>query len=255
MILAIDIGNTNIVLGCMEHDRILVEARMATDLLKTSDQYCVELKNLLNLYEVDLQAIEGVIISSVVPPVLNSCRTAVRKLTGKTPMIVGPGIRTGLNIQMENPAQIGSDLIVAAVAALSRFEPPLIIIDMGTATTITAIDKTGTYVGGCISPGPKISAEALSARTAQLPAISLESPKKAIGKNTIDCMRSGIMYGNAAMLDGLIDRMEEEIGEKATIIASGGLARLVTPLCHHSIDFEEDLLLKGLLILYEKNKK
>ena len=168
MILAIDIGNTNIVLGCMEHDRILVEARMATDLLKTSDQYCVELKNLLNLYEVDLQAIEGVIISSVVPPVLNSCRTAVRKLTGKTPMIVGPGIRTGLNIQMENPAQIGSDLIVAAVAALSRFEPPLIIIDMGTATTITAIDKTGTYVGGCISPGPKISAEALSARTAQL---------------------------------------------------------------------------------------
>ena len=119
MILAIDIGNTNIVLGCMEHDRILVEARMATDLLKTSDQYCVELKNLLNLYKVDLQAIEGVIISSVVPPVLNSCRTAVRKLTGKTPMIVGPGIRTGLNIQMENPAQIGSDLIVAAVAALT----------------------------------------------------------------------------------------------------------------------------------------
>ena len=124
MILAIDIGNTNIVLGCMEHDRILVEARMATDLLKTSDQYCVELKNLLNLYEIDPKSVEGVIISSVVPPVLNSCKTAVRKLTGKTPMIVGPGIKTGLNIQMENPAQIGSDLIVAAVAALSRFKPP-----------------------------------------------------------------------------------------------------------------------------------
>ena len=118
MILAIDIGNTNIVLGCMEHDRILVEVRMATDLLKTSDQYCVELKNLLNLYEIDPKSVEGVIISSVVPPVLNSCKTAVRKLTGKTPMIVGPGIKTGLNIQMENPAQIGSDLIVAAVAAL-----------------------------------------------------------------------------------------------------------------------------------------
>ena len=141
MILAIDIGNTNIVLGCMEHDRILVEARMATDLLKTSDQYCVELKNLLNLYEIDPKSVEGVIISSVVPPVLNSCKTAVRKLTGKTPMIVGPGIKTGLNIQMENPAQIGSDLIVAAVAALSRFKPPLIIVDMGTATTMTAIDK------------------------------------------------------------------------------------------------------------------
>ena len=254
MILAIDIGNTNIVLGCMEHDRILVEARMATDLLKTSDQYCVELKNLLNLYKVDLQAIEGVIISSVVPPVLNSCRTAVRKLTGKTPMIVGPGIRTGLNIQMENPSQIGSDLIVAAVAAISRFEPPLIIIDMGTATTITAIDKTGTYVGGCISPGPKISAEALSARTAQLPAISLESPKKAIGKNTIDCMKNGILYGNAAMIDGIIDRMEEELGQAASLVATGGLAPSVLPLCRHKINYDEALLLKGLLILYEKNK-
>ena len=195
MILAIDIGNTNIVLGCMEHDRILVEARMATDLLKTSDQYCVELKNLLNLYEIDPKSVEGVIISSVVPPVLNSCKTAVRKLTGKTPMIVGPGIKTGLNIQMENPAQIGSDLIVAAVAALSRFKPPLIIVDMGTATTMTAIDKNGTYVGGCISPGPKLSAESLSTRTAQLPAISLDSPKKAIGKNTVDAMRSGVMLG------------------------------------------------------------
>ena len=255
MILAIDIGNTNIVLGCMEHDRILVEARMATDLLKTSDQYCVELKNLLNLYEVDLQAIEGVIISSVVPPVLNSCRTAVRKLTGKTPMIVGPGIRTGLNIQMENPAQIGSDLIVAAVAALSRFEPPLIIIDMGTATTITAIDKTGTYVGGCISPGPKISAEALSARTAQLPAISLESPKKAIGKNTIDAMRSGVMLGSACMVDGMIDRIDAELGGGATVVATGGIARFVLPMCRHAIEYDRDLLLKGLALLYENNRR
>ena len=255
MILAIDIGNTNIVLGCMEHDRILVEARMATDLLKTSDQYCVELKNLLNLYEVDLQAIEGVIISSVVPPVLNSCRTAVRKLTGKTPMIVGPGIKTGLNIQMENPAQIGSDLIVAAVAARSRFEPPLIIIDMGTATTITAIDKTGTYVGGCISPGPKISAEALSARTAQLPAISLESPKKAIGKNTIDAMRSGVMLGSACMVDGMIDRIQEELGQPVQVIATGGLSQKVTPYCKHTIIQDPNLLLKGLRILYYKNIK
>ena len=245
MILAIDIGNTNIVLGCMEHDRILVEARMATDLLKTSDQYCVELKNLLNLYEVDLQAIEGVIISSVVPPVLNSCRT----------MIVGPGIRTGLNIQMENPTQIGSDLIVAAVAALSRFEPPLIIIDMGTATTITAIDKTGTYVGGCISPGPKISAEALSARTAQLPAISLESPKKAIGKNTIDAMRSGVMLGSACMVDGMIDRIDAELGGGATVVATGGIARFVLPMCRHAIEYDRDLLLKGLALLYENNRR
>ena len=145
MILAIDIGNTNIVLGCMEGEEIVVEARMATDLLKTSDQYCVELKNLLSLYEVRLESIEGVIISSVVPPVLNSCKTAVRKLTGMIPIVVGPGIRTGLNILMEDPAGIGSDLIVGAVAALHRFKPPLIIIDMGTATTITALDKAGAY--------------------------------------------------------------------------------------------------------------
>ena len=248
MILAIDIGNTNIVLGCMEHDRILVEARMATDLLKTSDQYCVELKNLLSLYEIDPKAVEGVIISSVVPPVLNSCRTAVRKLTGKTPMIVGPGIKTGLNIQMEN-------LIVAAVAALSRFQPPLIIVDMGTATTMTAIDKTGTYVGGCISPGPKLSAESLSTRTAQLPAISLDSPKKAIGKNTVDAMRSGVMLGSACMVDGMIDRMEEELGGGATVVATGGIARFVLPMCRRKIEYDRDLLLKGLSILYENNRR
>ena len=255
MILAIDIGNTNIVLGCMEGTRILVEARMATDLLKTSDQYCVELKNLLNLYEVALPAIEGVIISSVVPPVLNSCKAAVRKLTGKTPLVVGPGIKTGLNIQMENPAQIGSDLIVAAVAALSRFTPPLIIVDMGTATTMTAIDKTGTYVGGCISPGPKLSAESLSTRTAQLPAISLEAPKRAIAKNTVDAMRSGVMLGSACMVDGMIARMEEELGEPATIVATGGIARFVLPMCRHEIAYDRDLLLKGLAILYENNRK
>lgn len=255
MILAIDIGNTNIVLGCMEGSRIVVEARMATDLVKTSDQYCVELKNLLRLYEVDLTAIEGVIISSVVPPVLNSCKTAVRKLTGKTPMVVGPGIKTGLNIQMENPAQIGSDLIVAAVAALSRFAPPLIIIDMGTATTITAIDKNGTYVGGCISPGPKLSAEALSSRTAQLPAISLESPKHAIGKNTVEAMRSGVMLGSACMVDGMIDRLEQELGQKATVIATGGIARFVLPMCRREIVYDRDLLLKGLATLYENNRR
>lgn len=255
MILAIDIGNTNIVLGCMEGSRIVVEARMATDLVKTSDQYCVELKSLLRLYEVDLAAIEGVIISSVVPPVLNSCKTAVRKLTGKTPMVVGPGIKTGLNIQMENPAQIGSDLIVAAVAALSRFAPPLIIIDMGTATTITAIDKTGAYVGGCISPGPKLSAEALSSRTAQLPAISLESPKHAIGKNTVEAMRSGVMLGSACMVDGMIDRLEQELGQKATVIATGGIARFVLPMCRREIIYDRDLLLKGLAALYENNRR
>ena len=232
---------------------------MATDLLKTSDQYCVELKNLLNLYEIDPKGVEGVIISSVVPPVLwiQLPRLPMPfKLTGKTPIERRPaGIKTGLNIQMENPAQIGSDLIVAAVAALSRFKPPLIIVDMGTATTMTAIDKNGTYVGGCISPGPKLSAESLSTRTAQLPAISLDSPKKAIGKNTVDAMRSGVMLGSACMVDGMIDRMEEELGGGVTVVATGGIARFVLPMCRRRIEYDRDLLLKGLSILYENNRR
>jgi type III pantothenate kinase len=255
MLLAIDIGNSNIVLGCIEGKEILHEARIATDLVKTSDQYCVDVKNVLSLYDIDLKTIEGVIVSSVVPPVLNSFRTAIMKLTGKRPMVVGPGIRTGLNILMDNPAQVGSDLIVAAVAALQEYPAPLIIIDMGTATTISVVDKDKAYIGGCICPGVKISADALSSRTAQLPGISLDEPKKAIGRNTVDSMRSGIMMGSAAMLDGMIARMEEELGQKATVLATGGIARFVVPMCRREVVYDRNLLLKGLTILYYNNRK
>lgn len=255
MILAIDIGNSNIVLGCMEGKEIAKEARMATDLLKTSDQYCAELKNMLDLLEVKLDGIEGAIISSVVPPVLNSFKTAIIKLTGITPLVVGPGIKTGLNILLDNPALAGGDLIVGAVAALDQYKPPLLIIDMGTATTITAIDAKGNFLGGSIFPGVKISAEALSGKTAQLPAISLEVPQKAIGRNTVDCMRSGLMMGTAAMLDGMIQRMEEELGSAATVVATGGIARFVIPMCRSKVIYDRDLLLRGLGILYENNRK
>lgn len=255
MILAIDIGNTNIVLGCIRDDQILFEARMATDLIKTSDQYCAELKTMLGLFEVDLQAVEGCIISSVVPQVLNSFRTAIRKLTGKAPMVVGPGIRTGLNIRMDNPAEVGSDLIVAAVAAIARYGAPLLIVDMGTATTITAIDEKGAFVGGCICPGVKISMEALTGRTAQLPGISLDAPQRAIGKNTRDSMRSGIMLGAAAMLDGLLDRMEEELGAPVKVIATGGISKFVLPLCRRKLIYARNLMLEGLNLLYRRNVK
>ena len=254
MILAVDIGNSNIVLGCIQGQTIEKEARIATDLIKTSDQYCAELKNMLDLLEVSVSSIEGSIISSVVPPLLNSFKTAIRKLTGLTPLVVGPGIKTGLNILLDNPAIAGGDLIVGAVAALAEYPAPMLIIDMGTATTITAIDAKGNYLGGCICPGVKIAAEALSSRTAQLPAISLEAPKKAIGRNTVDSMRSGLMMGSAAMLDGMIDRMEEELQE-TTVIATGGIARFVIPMCKRKIYYDKDLLLKGLLRLYENNKK
>ena len=226
---------------------------MATDLIKTSDQYCAELKSMLALFEVTPEAISGSIISSVVPPVLNSFKTAIRKLTGKACLVVGPGIRTGLNIRMENPAEVGSDLIVAAVAAIAEYGAPLLLVDMGTATTITAVAETGTFVGGCICPGVKISMEALTGRTAQLPGISLDEPQKAIGKNTRDCMRSGIMFGAAAMLDGLLDRMEAELGTPVKVVATGGIARFVIPLCRRELIYDRSLMLKGLGLLYRRN--
>lgn len=255
MILAVDIGNTNIVLGCIREDKILFEARIATDLIKTSDQYCAELKNMLELFEVNKAEISGAIISSVVPPVLNSFKTAIRKLTGKNPLVVGPGIKTGLNIRMDNPAEVGSDLIVAAVAAIADYGAPLLLVDMGTATTITAVDGSGSFVGGCICPGVKISMEALTGRTAQLPGISLDEPAVAIGKNTRDCMRSGIMFGAAGQIDGLLDRMEAELKEPAKIIITGGISKFILPLCKHEMVYERNLMLKGLNLLYKRNVK
>ena len=255
MLLAIDIGNTNIVIGCIEKDVIRHELRLATDLVKTSDQYWMDLKGVLALYGLSAEEFEGVIISSVVPPVLNSLRTAVMKLTGKKPMVVGPGLKTGLNIAGGNAGQVGSDLVVAAVAALREYPAPLIIIDMGTATTIMAVDENKTFVGGSICPGVKLSSEVLTMRTSQLPGISLEAPKRAIGRNTIECMQSGIMLGAACMIDGMIVRMEEELGSRATVIATGGISRFVIPMCRSEIIYDRDLLLKGLRILYENNKK
>ena len=255
MLLAIDIGNTNIVIGCIEKETICHELRLATDLVKTSDQYWMDLKGVLALYDLQADAIEGVIISSVVPPVLNSLRTAVMKLTGKRPMVVGPGLKTGLNIAGGNAGQVGSDLVVAAVAALREYPAPLIIIDMGTATTMMALDQTGTFVGGSICPGVKLSSEVLTSRTSQLPGISLEAPKRAIGRNTIECMQSGIMLGAACMIDGMITRMEEELGAKATVIATGGISRFVLPMCRAEITYDRDLVLKGLRILYENNRR
>ena len=253
MLLAIDIGNSNIVIGGIQDDRIAFEARIATDHIKTSDQYGVEIKNILSLFDVKPSDIDDCIISSVVPPVFNSVRTGVVKLIRKQPMVVGPGIKTGLNIQMDAPAQVGSARIVIAVAALAEYEPPLTLLDLGTATTIEVVDRGNTYVGGCIIPGVRVSLEALTSRTAQLPGIRLDRPKKVIGKNTVDCMRSGIMYGTAAMLDGMLDRVEEELGYSTTVVATGGMAQFIAPLCRREMTLEKDLLLKGLNILYKKN--
>ena len=254
MLLAIDIGNTNIVIGGIRDNQIVFEARVATDRIKTSDQYAVDIKNVLSLFDTKPEDIEGCIISSVVPPVFNSVRTGVIKVIGKPPMVVGPGVKTGLNIQMDTPSQVGSDRIVIAVAALAEYEPPLTLLDLGTATTIEVVGTGNTYLGGCISRGVRVSLEALTSRTAQLPGISLDKPRRVIGKNTVDCMRSGVMYGAAAMIDGMLDRVEEELGYSTTVVATGGMAQFIIPLCRREIKVERDLLLKGLNIIYQKNR-
>ena len=255
MLLAIDIGNTNIVIGVIEDDVIRFEARIATDQVRTSDQYGVEIKNVLEAYGVSKDEIEDCIISSVVPPVFNSVKTGVIKVIGKQPMVVGPGLKTGLNINVDVPSQVGSDRIVIAVAALAEYKPPMILMDLGTATTIEVVEPGNMYLGGVIFPGVKISLDALTSRTAQLPGISLDKPKNIIGRNTVDCMRSGMMSGTAAMIDGIVERIEEELGHKSTLIATGGLAQFITPLCKREIILERDLLLKGLNIIYKKNKR
>lgn len=255
MLLAIDIGNTNLVIGCFQEDRLVFKARIATDSTRTSDQYGVEIKNMMEAYGVQVSDIEDCIISSVVPPVFNSVKTGVIKVIGKQPMVVGPGLKTGLNIHVDVPSQVGSDRIVIAVAALAEYEAPLILMDLGTATTLEVVEPNNLYMGGVIIPGVRVSLDALTSRAAQLPGISLDKPKTVIGKNTIDCMRSGMMYGTAAMIDGLVERMEAELGHRCTLVATGGMAQFITPLCKREVILEKNLLLKGLNIIYKKNKK
>lgn len=255
MILTVDIGNSNIVIGGVDGEKIVFEARLRTEATKTSDEYCVDLKSILDINGIAKERIEGGIIASVVPQVLNSIQTAVKKLVGKTCLVVGPGLKTGLNILLENPGQTGADLVAADVAALREHKPPMIVIDMGTATTMSVLDSSGAHIGGCIIPGVKISLDALTDRTALLPGLQLDQPKRAIGRNTVDAMRSGIMMGTACMLDGMIERMEQELGCKTTVIATGGIARFVVPLCKREIIYDKDLLVKGLAALYRDNKK
>ena len=253
MILTIEIGNSTITLGGVEGEEIRFECRINTDRVKTSDTYCIDLKTLFEIYGVELSTIEGVIISSVVPQVMNSVRTAIRKLLDLEPLVVGPGLKTGLNIRLENPGQMGAGLVAADVAALAQYKPPLIIIDMGTATTMSVLDPDGAHLGGCLCPGVKISLDALTARTSLLPGIQLDSPRQAVGRNTADAMRSGIMFGNAAMLDGMIDRFAQETGWDFTILATGRLAERIAPLCRHEIIVDRHLVIKGLVALYRLN--
>lgn len=252
MILAIDAGNTNIVFGCIENGNILFKSRISTDRNKTETEYAVVFKNIIEIHDIDVKCIDGVILSSVVPPLNGVLSQAMEMITEHTPIIVNVKQNTGLRINMDNEKQLGNDLIVDAVAALDRFEPPILIIDMGTATTISIIDKDGVYSGTVIIPGMQVSQDALSARTSQLPSIGFEAPPNIIGKNTIDCMKSGLIYGTASMIDGMIERLEEELGQKAAVVATGGLVETVIDFCKKDIVYDDDLLLKGLWLIYNR---
>ena len=255
MILAIDIGNTNIVIGCVENDTPMFIERVSTDSSKTELEYIVMFHALLDLYKINPERINGAIISSVVPALITVLSDAIHKMFNTNPIIVGPGVKTGLNIVIDNPASTGADLIVDAVGGLKHYGAPLIMIDMGTATTITVLDNKSNYIGGIIMTGPKTSLNALVGKTAQLPDISLTPPKKVIGTNTIDAMRSGLILGQAASLDGMIDRILDELGYDAKIVATGGLSGFIVPYCKHDIIYDNDLMLKGLIEIYKKNTK
>lgn len=239
----------------MEKDSIRFTARVATSRTRTEDEYALIFSNILSLRGMDLKKVDGAIISSVVPELKPILVRAVRMLCGLTPLLVGAGVKSGLDIKIDNPAQLGSDLVVGAVGALARYPKPLLVFDFGTATTLSVLDGKGRYRGGMIMPGLRLAMEALSNRTAQLPHVDLEAPAHVIGTNTVDCMNSGAIYGNAAMLDGVIERVEAELGEKiAAVVATGGLISKVAPHCRHEIVIDDDLMLWGLKIIYEKNK-
>lgn len=256
MILVIDAGNTNIVLGCMDGSALRFTARIRTDRAKTEDEYALIFRNLFDLHQVDRKGVDGAILSCVVSELTDVLCKATETVIKKRPMVVGAGLKTGLNIKIDNPAQLGADLVVDSVAAIAKYPKPILIFDIGTANTMLVIDSKGQFLGGAIMAGPRLSVDALSGRTSQLPYIELDAPSKLIGSNTIHCMQSGVIYGQAAMVDGLIDRAEEELGEPfASVVATGGLFGLIAPHCKHSIIHDKTLMLDGLRIIYEKNKR
>ena len=254
MILTIDIGNTNIVLGGFVHEELKFVARIATNPNKTEDEYATKIRSILALHNVEKSEVSGAIISSVVPPLNSIVKKAVKLIYNVDPLLVGPGIKTGINIHCDNPSSVGADLICACVAAHHIYGSPLLIIDMGTATKIMVMDKSGTFIGVSIIPGVGMGLKALASDTAQLPQISLEAPKSVIGKNTVDCMKSGVVFGNASLIDGMIDRFNDEMGQNLKVYATGGLASTIIPHCKHEISIDENLVLNGLKIIYDKNK-
>lgn len=255
MILTTDIGNTNITLGVFDGDNAICISRLATQRHRTAEQYAIELSSIFQLENINTAEIDGAIISSVVPELTRAIKDAIYKVAKCNALVVAAGIKNGLKITTDNPKELGADLVAGAVGAISQYNLPCLVMDLGTATKISVIDEGGVFAGCTIAPGVGISLDALSMRTSQLPAIELTAPENAIGTNTIECIRSGTVLGNAAMLDGMATRLEKELGKPIkTLVATGGLAKEIVACCEKEIIYNKDLVLEGLLAIYRKNR-
>ena len=253
MVLTIDVGNTRISMGAFKGDELVFTSSMSSVRNRTRDQYAIEILEIFSLYSVDRQDFDGAIISSVVPEMSNTIRDAVEKAINCKPLMLGPGVKTGLNIRVDEPTQVGVDFVALSVAACKKFKTPCLVVDLKTATKISIIDSNNTFIGAIICPGVEISMKALADKTSQLPKISISAPKKVVGKNTIDCMASGVVYGTSSMLDGLCDRVEKELGQECTVVATGSFAQGIIPHCKREMVYCPNLIFEGLKIIYDKN--
>jgi len=252
MLLALDIGNSNITIGAFDKDELIFTARMKTDRLRTENQYAIELLDILKLY-IKKFTFSAAIISSVVPELTEIIKKAVFDVTACEPIIIGPGIKTGLNVATHNAGEIGADLIAGAVGVAEKYPLPAIVVDLGTATKIYIVSDKKEFVGGMIAPGIRISMDALANECSQLPTVSLTAPKKAISLNTTECMQSGIVFGFASLIDGMLERFTKEYGEVKTVVATGGLSKPIIKNCKAEIQLDENLILDGLRAIYKKN--
>jgi len=253
MLLAIDIGNTTIGLGVFDGQKLVKEWRVRSERDKTSDEYGVLLLDLLRLADLEAGAIADVIISSVVPPLTPSFQAVSQRLFGRRALVVGPGLKTGMPILYENPAEVGADRVVASIAAFEKYGGPCIVVDFGTATTFDSVNSTGEYLGGAIAPGIQISAEALYLRTAKLPRIEVVKPKRAIGKTTVASMQSGLYFGYIGLVNHILHEIERELGGKPVIVVTGGFGAELGPEIRGGHRLEPHLVLEGLRIVYERN--
>ncbi len=255
MLLTADVGNTNIKLGIFDGDELRYKLRFSTNDKMTSDEFAVELYTFFQIYDIDYKKIDGSIISSVVPKVTQPLVDAIEIVMGVRSLIIGPGLKTGMDLKIDRPETLGGDIVCGCVGTYEKYGGPLIVIFMGTATVVAYVDENCAYRGGIIAPGVGISLDALTSRGALLPAVDLMAPKKAICTNTVDCMRSGIMNGTSCMLDGMIDLFMRETGKSCKIVATGGLAPQMIQNCTHEIAYEENIILNGLKSIYAKNHR